>query len=81
MGKPQDKRRLHLPVPKYWRALALLVIERRALLMKLSDIIAALSLACNVIRVVVSVIKLKQDNKKQAATTPNSDGFGAEKHH
>ena len=74
------QRRLHLPVSKYRRALALLVNERRALLMKLSEIFSALSLACNVIRAAVAVVKLIRDKKKQAATTPNSDGSGAEKH-
>ena len=48
--------------------------------MKLSDIFTALSLACNAVRAVVAVIKLRHDNKKRAATTPNSDGSGAEKH-
>ncbi|MBR4343040.1 MAG: hypothetical protein IKP88_10125 [Lachnospiraceae bacterium] len=48
--------------------------------MKLSDIFSALSLVCNVIRAAVAVVKLIRDKKKQAATTPNSDGFGAEKH-
>ena len=40
---------------------------------------AALSLACNVIRAVVELIRFSRD-KKRAATTPNSDGSGAEKH-
>ena len=48
-------------------------------LMNLSGVIAALSLACNVIRAVVDLIRYRQD-KKRAATTPNSDGSGAEKH-
>lgn len=48
--------------------------------MKLSEIFSALSLACNVIRAAVAVVKLIRDKKKQAATTPNSDGSGAEKH-
>ena len=47
--------------------------------MELSDIIAALSLACNVIRAVVDLIRFRQD-KKQAATTPTSDGSDAERH-
>lgn len=47
--------------------------------MNLSDVIAVLSLACNVIRAVVDLIRYRQD-KKRAATTPNSDGSGAEKH-
>ncbi|MBR4344012.1 MAG: hypothetical protein IKP88_15165 [Lachnospiraceae bacterium] len=48
--------------------------------MKLSDIIAILSLACNVIRAIVDLIRFRQD-KKRAATTATSDGSDAEKHH
>lgn len=33
--------------------------------MKLSDIFTALSLACNAVRAVVAVIKLRQDNKSE----------------
>ena len=79
IGKSQDKGGYTFHMCKYWRALALLVNERGALLVKLSDVIAALSLACNVIRAVVDLIRFRQD-KKRAATTLNSDGSSAEKH-
>lgn len=46
--------------------------------MKLSDIISALSLVCNIVRAVVAIIKMRHDAKKQAATTANSDGLDAE---
>ncbi len=45
--------------------------------MKLSDIISALSLVCNIVRAVVAIVKMRQDAKKQAATTTNSDGLDA----
>ena len=80
IGKSQDKGGYTFQAGKLWRALALLVNERRALLMKLSDIIAILSLACNVIRAIVDLIRFRQD-KKRAATTATSDGSDAEKHH
>ena len=77
LGKPQDKRRLHPRCNTYRRALALRVSEGRAMLMKLSDIISALSLVCNIVRAVVAIIKMRHDAKKQAATTTNSDGLDA----
>ena len=41
IGKSQDKGGYTFHMCKYWRALALLVNERGALLVKLSDVIAA----------------------------------------